>query len=62
MSKLGKAMMKDKFNSYGEKVLSTGQADDLISESDSRRVWRSRIDNKLSEERFNKKTDRWEMI
>lgn len=51
---------KKKFNSYGERVYAVGQADDLISDSGTRRVWRSRIDNSLSEEKL--VNGRWEMV
>ena len=55
-----KEQKMNKVNAYGEKILAQGQADDLISDSGTRRVWRSRIDNKLSEEKFIK--GRWEMV
>ena len=51
---------KEKFNEYGERVYAVGQADDLISDSGTRRVWRSRIDGKLSEEKL--VDGRWEMV
>lgn len=51
---------KNKVNCYGEVILAQGQADDLISDSGKRRIWRSRIDNSISEEKL--VNGRWEMV
>ena len=51
---------KKKYNSYGEEVFAVGQADDLISDSGTRRIWRSRIDDSISEEKL--VNGRWEIV
>lgn len=52
--------MKLKRNEFGEKVYAVGQVDDLIVDTPTRRVWRSRIDNSLSEEKL--VNGRWELV
>jgi hypothetical protein len=42
-------------------ILAQGQADDLISDSGRVRVWKSRVNGKISTEIYNSDTGMWEL-